>query len=84
MNCPVGSFPRKSPFFFVSLHRLKSYRKPVSRNAGYAKIKTIMKREMNAISELRYRIKRYQAMGNGSMCQSLNLQLRRLLAAQAK
>lgn len=44
----------------------------------------IMNREMNPIMELRYRIKRYQAMGNGTMCQSLNLKLRRLMAAQAK
>ena len=43
-----------------------------------------MKREMNAIDELRYRIKRYQSMGNGSMCQSLNLKLRRIMAAEAK
>ena len=41
-----------------------------------------MKRNLNQVSQLRYRIQRYQAMGNGAMCQSLNLQLRRLMAAQ--
>ena len=49
-----------------------------------AQKKMIMNRELNPIMELRYRIKRYQAMGNGTMCQSLNLKLRRLMAAQAK
>lgn len=44
----------------------------------------IMKREMNVIDELRYRIKRYQEMGNGIMCQNLNFKLRKLLAAQPK
>lgn len=32
---------------------------------------------------LQYRIKRYQAMGNGAMCQTLNFQLHRLQAEKA-
>lgn len=32
---------------------------------------------------LQYRIKRYQAMGNGAMCQVLNGKLQKLLAQQA-
>lgn len=36
----------------------------------------------NEIMMLQYRIKRYQAMGNGTMCQQLNLQLQKLLAKQ--
>ena len=31
---------------------------------------------------LQYRIKRYQAMGNGTMCQTLNGQLQKLLSQQ--
>lgn len=34
---------------------------------------------MNLIEELKYRIKRYQEMGNGAMCQSLNQQLAKLV-----
>lgn len=32
---------------------------------------------------LQYRIKRYQAMGNGTMCQALNGKLQKLLVKQA-
>ena len=31
-----------------------------------------MKKNANEIFMLQYRIKRYQAMGNGTMCQALN------------
>lgn len=31
---------------------------------------------------LQYRIKRYQAMGNGAMCQALNGKLQKLLTKQ--
>ena len=31
---------------------------------------------------LQYRIKRYQAMGNGAMCQTLNGKLQKLLSQQ--
>ena len=31
---------------------------------------------------LQYRIKRYQAMGNGAMCQTLNGKLQKLLTKQ--
>lgn len=40
--------------------------------------KTMTKKEMNPILELQYRIKRYQAMGNGAMCQDLTMQLQKL------
>ncbi|MDY5814367.1 MAG: hypothetical protein SPJ97_07600 [Bacteroides sp.] len=43
-----------------------------------------MKKNANEkVSMLLYRIKRYQSMGNGIMCQSLNGQLQKLLAQQA-
>ena len=48
-----------------------------------AKKKTIMKKNANEIFMLQYRIKRYQAMGNGTMCQTLNGKLQKLLAKQA-
>lgn len=44
-------------------------------------MKKNVQREMES---LRYRIRRYQAMGNGSMCQSLWGRLRALAAVQAK
>ena len=47
------------------------------------KKKTIMKKNANEIFMLQYRIKRYQAMGNGTMCQTLNGKLQKLLAKQA-
>ena len=39
-----------------------------------------MKKNANEIFMLQYRIKRYQAMGNGTMCQALNGKLQKLLA----
>ena len=53
-----------------------------SRNAG-AQTKTIMEKNVNEILKLQYRIKRYQAMRNGAMCQLLNGKLQKLLAQQA-
>ncbi len=50
---------------------------------GKQKKKTIMKKNENEIFMLQYRIKRYQAMGNGTMCQTLNGKLQKLLAKQA-
>lgn len=41
-----------------------------------------MKKMSNEIMMLQYRIKRYQAMGNGPMCQLLNSKLQKLLAKQ--
>lgn len=41
-----------------------------------------MNKTMNEIFMLQYRIKRYQAMGNGPMCQALNGKLQKLLAKQ--
>lgn len=42
-----------------------------------------MKKMSNEIMMLQYRIKRYQAMGNGAMCQVLNGKLQKLLAKQS-
>ncbi len=43
-----------------------------------------MKKNVNeTIVMLQYRIKRYHAMGNGTMCQALNFQLQKLLSQQA-
>lgn len=42
-----------------------------------------MKENVNEIVMLQYRIKRYQAMGNGAMCQAFNSKLQKLLARQA-
>ena len=53
-----------------------------SRNSG-AQTKTIMEKNVNEILMLRYQIKRYQAMRNGTMCQVLNSKLQKLLAQQA-
>lgn len=47
------------------------------------KEKMIMKKNVNEIMMLQYRIKRYQTMGNGTMCQALNGKLQKLLAKQA-
>ena len=41
-----------------------------------------MKKNANEIMMLQYRIKRYQAMGNGTMGQLLNGKLQKLLAKQ--
>lgn len=41
-----------------------------------------MKKSVNEILMLQYRIKRYQAMGNGPMCQALNGKLQKLLVKQ--
>lgn len=49
---------------------------------GGHKTKTIMKKNLNEILMLRYRIQRYQAMRNGTMCQALNGQLQKLLTQQ--
>lgn len=40
------------------------------------------KNENEKIAMLQYRIKRYQAMGNGTMCQALNGKLQKLLLEQ--
>lgn len=34
----------------------------------------------NLIKDLKYRIQRYQAMGNGAMCQALNNELLRVMS----
>lgn len=38
-----------------------------------------MKKNANTISMLRYRIDRYQRMGNGAMCQTLKSKLQKLI-----
>ncbi len=50
---------------------------------GGQKMMKIMEKYANEILMLQYRIKRYQAMRNGAMCQTLNGQLQRLVAKQA-
>lgn len=45
------------------------------------KLKTMMKKEKNAIADLKYRIQRYQRMGNGTACQELMMQLQKLQIA---
>lgn len=47
---------------------------------GRHKKKKIMKKNENEILMLQYRIKRYHAMRNGTMCQTLNGKLQKLLA----
>ena len=49
---------------------------------GKHKKTRIMKKNANEIFMLQYRIKRYQAMGNGTMCQALNGRLQKLLGKQ--
>ena len=44
--------------------------------------KTRCKTALQKIMMLQYRIKRYQAMGNGAMCQTLNGKLQKLLSQQ--
>jgi len=47
------------------------------------KRKKVMKKNVDEkIMMLQYRIKRYQAMGNGIMCQTLNGKLQKLLNEQ--
>jgi len=41
-----------------------------------------MKQNVNEISMLEYRIKRYQTMRNGIMCQALKTRLEKLLSEQ--
>ena len=72
---------------FVSLQRYKIKEKMKMFNRfpkrGKQKKKTIMKKNANEIFMLQYQIKRYQAMGNGTMCQTLNGKLQKLLAKQS-
>ena len=49
---------------------------------GKHKKKMIMKKDVNEIMMLQYRIKRYQSMRNGAMCQALSSKLQKLLAKQ--
>ena len=58
-------------------------KKGSSKRGGQKKRKQIMKKNANEkIMMLQYRIKRYQAMGNGAMCQTLNGKLQKLLSKQ--
>jgi len=54
-----------------------------SNGEGQKKRKIMKKNETEKIMMLQYRIKRYQAMGNGAMCQALNGQLQKLLSKQS-
>lgn len=49
---------------------------------GKHKKKMIMKKDVNEIMMLQYRIKRYQSMRNGAMCQALSGKFQKLLAKQ--
>jgi len=68
----------------VSLQRKKkiktiAYQKVIStKDANYEK------RKISEISMLQYQIKRYQAAGKGTMCQSLNARLQKLIKQQAE
>lgn len=42
-----------------------------------------MKEKMNEISVLQYQIRRYRALGKGTMCQTLNTKLQKLMKEQA-
>ncbi|BEG99263.1 hypothetical protein [Bacteroides sedimenti] len=42
-----------------------------------------MKEKMNEITVLQYQIKRYQALGKGTMCQTLNAKLQKLIKEKA-
>ena len=53
-----------------------------SKREGQQKMKIMKKNENVKIMMLQYRIKRYHAMGNGTMCQALNGQLQKLLLQQ--
>lgn len=69
---------------FVSLQRYKIKERCKTRfpKRGEHKKMRIMKKNANEIFMLQYQIKRYQAMGNGTMCQTLNGKLQKLLAKQ--
>lgn len=69
--------------YLCSVVKRKNRCKTSFPNRGTHKTKTIMKKNGNEIFMLQYRIKRYQAMGNGTMCQLLNGKLQKLLAKQA-
>lgn len=55
---------------------------PLSETRKAPKQKRSMKMNENEILMLQYRIQRYQAMGNGVMCQVLNSKLKKMLAAK--
>lgn len=74
-------FPRTIRIFAVLIEKTIKDVESAFRNAG-SKKQTIMKKNANEIFMLQYRIKRYQAMGNGTMCQALNGKLQKLLAKQ--
>lgn len=53
--------------------------KPLSEWRKAKKERKVMKKTNNEILMLQYQIKRYQAMGNGTMCQALHTKLQKLL-----
>ena len=69
---------------FVSLQRykIKDVKTRFPKRGEHKKMR-IMKKNANEIFMLQYQIKRYQAMGNGTMCQTLNGKLQKLLAKQS-
>lgn len=64
------------------MHHQKKKSNNRSSKRGEQKRGKIMKERLNEIEELQYRIQRYQAMGNGVMCQTLKNRLQKLLAQQ--
>ena len=69
--------------YLCSVIRENKIKTRSSKRGGQKKRKQIMKKNANEkIMMLQYRIKRYQAMGNGAMCQTLNGKLQKLLSQQ--
>ena len=69
--------------YLCSVNERKQDVKPLFKTWRAKKEKQIMKKNANEkIMMLQYRIKRYQAMGNGAMCQTLNGKLQKLLTKQ--
>ena len=69
--------------YLCSVIRENKNVKPLFKTWRAKKRKQIMKKNANEkIMMLQYRIKRYQAMGNGAMCQTLNGKLQKLLSQQ--
>ena len=73
----------KNILYLCSANKENKMKNRSSKRGGQKKRKQIMKKNANEkIMMLQYRIKRYQAMGNGAMCQTLNGKLQKLLSQQ--
>lgn len=60
------------------MHCNNRNKKKVSSKREERKTMKTMKKEINEIKTLEYQIRRYQAMGNGVMCQALQVRLNQL------